>query len=247
MGLVPPVRPMRNAKIAALGRHCCKSDCYAELIKKMNKRRDFVFDKYKWPLLALWISMGLHGALIALVKMVPPQASPAAHTIEARLMPASQTREVPLYLPELHSPAIDEVLAYAPPPASPVVNQPSPPPPTWETPIPQIEIPLAVDLHYYSARELDITPIGNLPDPVLPETLSGKVKYQLKIEEDGRVSDVEVISADLPNGGDAATALANTEALIRKTRFRPGMKQGRAVRAVVVYELVINPAVSSRP
>ncbi|MHB8915618.1 MAG: energy transducer TonB [Thiobacillus sp.] len=213
----------------------------------MNERRDFVFDKYKWPLLALWMSIGLHGALIALVKIVPLHEPPASHTIEARLMPASQTREVPLYLPDLKSPAIDEILAYAPPPASPVVSQPSPPPPTQETPIPQIEIPIAVDLHYYSARELDITPIGNLPDPLLPDTLTGKVKYQLKIEEDGRVTDVEVISVDLPIGGDTATALANTEALIRKTRFRPGMKQGRAVRAVVVYELVINPAVASRP
>lgn len=212
----------------------------------MNERRDFVFDNYKWPLLALWISIGLHGALIALVKIAPPRETRATPTIEARLMPASQTREVPLYLPDLKSPMIDEVLAYAPPPASPVLSPPSSPPPPQEMPIPQIEIPLAVDLHYYSARELDITPIGNLPDPVLPDTVSGKVKYQLKIEADGRVSDVEVISVELPNGSDTATALANTEALIRKTRFHPGMKQGRAVRAVVVYELVINPAESQR-
>lgn len=213
----------------------------------MNERRDFDCAKNKWPLLAVWISIGLHGALIALVKIAPPREMPATHTMEARLVPANQTREVPLYLPDLTSPAIDEILAYAPPPASPVVNQPLPPPATQETPIPQIEIPLAVDLHYYSARELDTTPIGNLPDPVLPETLSGKVKYRIKVEEDGRVSDVEVISVDIPNEGDAAAALANTETLIRATRFRPGMKQGRAVRAVVVYELVINPAVVSRP
>ena len=201
----------------------------------------------KWPIAALWISIGLHGALIALVKIVPPRETLATHTIEARLMPTPQTRELPLYLPDLTSPAIDEVLAYAPPPASPVVNQPLPPPVTQATPLPQIEIPLAVDLQYYSARELDITPMGNLPDPVLPETLSGKVRYQLKIEADGRVSDVEVISAELPPGDETTTALANTEALLRATRFRPGMKQGRAVRAVVVYELVINPAVVSRP
>lgn len=213
----------------------------------MNERRDVDFAKYKWPLLALWVSVGLHCALIALVKIVPPRETLATHTIEARLMLASQTREVPLYLPDLKSPAIDEVLAYAPPPASPFISQPLPTPVTQETPIPQIEIPLAVDLHYYSARELDVTPLGNLPDPVVPETLSGRVKYQLKIEADGRVSDVEVISVDLPNGSDTAAALANTEASIRATRFRPGMKQGRAVRAVVIYELVINPVAVSRP
>lgn len=213
----------------------------------MKKPRIDDVEKYKWPLLALWISVGLHGALIALVKIVPPRETLATHTIEARLMPIPQTREVPLYLPDLPSPAIEEILAYAPPPASPVVNELLPPPVTQETPIPQIEIPLAVDLNYYSARELDITPVGNLPDPVLPEALSGKVKYQLKIEADGRVSDVVVLSADLPNGDETAAALANTEASIRATRFRPGMKQGRAVRAVVVYELVINPAVASPP
>ena len=210
----------------------------------MNGQRDSDFNKYKWPLLALWISLGLHGALIALVRIVPPREALAVHTIEARLMPASQTREVPLYLPDMESPAIDGALAYAPPPppASPNVSQQLPPRTTQETPIPQIEIPLAVDLYYYNARELDITPSGNIPHPALPETLSGKVKYQVKIEEDGRVSDVDMISVELANGGDAA-ALANTEAMLRATRFRPGMKQGRAVRAVVVYELTINPAV----
>lgn len=209
----------------------------------MNERRDSDFDKYKWPLLALWISLGLHGALIALVRIVPPNEIMAAHTIEARLMPIPPAREVPLYLPELRSPALDDVLAYAPPPSTPTLVQQPPTPPTPASPIPQIEIPLAVDLHYYSARELDITPSGSLPDPVLPETLSGKVKYQVKIEEDGRVSDVEVISVELANGDDAA-ALANTEALLRATRFQPGMKNGRPVRAIVVYELTINPVVS---
>lgn len=209
----------------------------------MNERRDSDFDKYKWPLLALWISLGLHGALIALVRIVPPRETLAAHTIEARLMPTPPASDVPLYLPELRSPALDGVLAYAPPPATPDLTQQPPTPPPPASPIPQIEIPLAVDLHYYSARELDITPSGNLPDPVLPETLSGRVKYQVKIEEDGRVSDVAVISVELANGGDAA-ALANTEALLRATRFRPGMKNGRPVRAIVIYELTINPVVS---
>ncbi len=210
----------------------------------MNGQRDSDFDKNKWPLLALWISLGMHGALIALVRIVPPREA-AVHTIEARLMPITPTREVPLYLPHLESPAMDERLAYTPPPtpATQTITQPLPLPPTQESPIPQIEIPIAVDLHYYSARELDITPSGNIPDPVLPETLSGKVKYQIKIEKDGRVSDVDVISVELANGADAA-ALANTEALLRATRFRPGMKNGRPVRAIVVYELTINPVVS---
>lgn len=199
------------------------------------------FSKLGWPLLALWISIGLHGALIALVKIVPPPPTAIGNTIEARLMPKTIPRDVPLYLPDLTSPALDEMLSYAPTP-----------PPTTETlahdvsatpqasPLPQIEIPLALDLHYYSARELDIVPNGELPDPVVPETLTGKIRYELKIEPNGRVSDVNVISVDLAPDSDSAV-LAATEAALRATHFTPGMKNGRPVRAVVVYELVINP------
>lgn len=209
----------------------------------MNERRDSDFDKYKWPLLALWISLGLHGALIAWVKIVPPREGRAVNPIEARLMPGIQTRDMPMYLPQPRSPAIDEVLAYTPPPTISNLTQQPPTPPTQASPIPQIEVPLAVDLHYYSARELDITPRGNIPDPVWPETLSGRVKYQVKIEEDGRVSDVDVISVELADGANPA-ALANSEALLRATRFQPGIKNGRPVRAIVVYELTINPVVT---
>lgn len=211
-----------------------------------NRQRNFDFAKYKWPLLALWVSVGLHGALIALVKIVPPRETLTTHTIEARLVSASQRREVPLYLPDLKSPAIEEVLAYAPPPASPnLAEQRSTIPPPPASLIPQIEIPLAVDLHYYSARELDVIPSGDMPDPVLPESLSGKARYRVKIEEDGRVSDVEVISVEMVPDTDTAV-LAATEAALRATRFKPGIKQGRPVRALVIYELIINPAEPQR-
>lgn len=209
----------------------------------MNKQRGADFDKHKWPLLAFWISLGLHGALIALIKIVPPQEGRAVNTIEARLMPIGQMRDVPLYLPDLKSPALDDALAYAPPPAP--AQQSPPTPPTQAASIPQIEMPLSVDLHYYSARELDVMPSGNIGEPALPETLSGKIKYQIKIEEDGRVSDVDVMSVELSDNTDT-DALASTEALLRATRFKPAMKNGRPVRALVVYVLTINP-VAPRP
>lgn len=194
-----------------------------------------------WPLLALWISIGLHAALIALVKIVPPPAVSIGTTIEARLMPKTEPRDVSLYLPDLAAPELDEMLAYAPPPAS-TIETPAHDltPPPQPSPGPQIEIPLAVDLHYYSARELDIIPSGDIPDPVLPEKLSGKIKYEVKIEEDGRVSDVDVMSVELVPDTDSAV-LAATEAALRATRFKPGIKQGRPVRALVIYELIINP------
>ena len=212
----------------------------------MDEQRDLEFAKYKWPLLALWVSIGLHGALLALVKIAPPRAALTPYTIDARLVPARPTHEAPLYLPDLKSPAIEEVLAYAPPPPSPLLESSALPP--VETPaVPQIEIPLAVDSHYYPARELDITPVGNLPEPVLPETLSGKVRYRLKIEADGRVSDVEPISVELPAGNETAAVVASIADMIRATHFSPGIKQGRPVRSVVLYELLISPVLVSRP
>lgn len=205
----------------------------------MNGQRGLDFSKLAWPLLALWISIGLHGALIALVKIVPPPAA-IGNTIEARLMPKTMPRDVPLYLTELAAPAPDEMLSYAPPPPSatetPAQDLSATP---QASPLPQIEVPLAVDLHYYSARELDTVPNGELPDPVLPETLTGKIRYELKIEPNGRVSDVNVISVDLAPDSDS-TVLAATEAALRATHFTPGMRNGRPVRAVVVYELIIN-------
>lgn len=206
-----------------------------------------IAEHYKWPLAALWISIGLHAALIALVKIVPPPDVQIGHTLEARLMPAAQPSDVPLYLPDLSAPALDEILAYVPPP-EPAVEAPAQElnTPEQASPIPQIEIPLAVDLHYYLARELDVVPNAELPDPVVPETLTGKIRYELKIEPDGRVSNVEVISIDLAPDADSAV-LAATEEALRATHFTPAIKNGRPVRAVVVYELVINPAQQLQP
>lgn len=199
-----------------------------------------------WPILALWISVGLHGALIALVKIVPPPSAQMGHTIEARLMPGAAPRDVPLYLPDRAAPARNERAVQVPPAvaaretAAQDSNRSE-----QASPLPQIEIPLAVDLHYYAARELDVIPMGELPDPVVPETLTGKIRYELKIEPDGRVSEVDVVSVDLVPHSDSAV-LAATEAALRATYFTPGMKNGRPVRAIVVYELIINP-VSAQP
>ena len=208
----------------------------------MTTQRGSDFGKITRPLLALWISAGLHAALIALVQIVPPPAVQIGHTLEARLMPKTQPREVPLYLPDLSAPLLDEMLAYAPPPV-PESETPAHDisAPEQVSPIPQIEIPIAVDLHYYSARELDRVPNGELPNPAVPETLAGKIRYELKIEPDGRVSDVEVLSVDLVPDSNAAV-LAETEAALRATHFTPAIKNGRAVRAIVIYELVISPA-----
>ena len=206
-------------------------------------------EKLKWPLVALWVSLGLHGALIALVQIAPMPSVTRGGTLEARLVSVPR----PLTVPELAPSAeTDEAIALDVPEADEAVDpetEPSPPlettrpdpPPPPESAIPQLEIPIAVDLHYYAARELDQTPGGRIPDPVFPDTLSGRIRFEVRIEESGRVSDVEVVESDPPEMFDPAAIEIAREAL-RATHFTPGIKNGRPVRALVIYELTINPA-----
>lgn len=202
-------------------------------------------EKLKWPLAALWISLGLHGALIALVQIAPPPPTVEGGVIEARLVPVAPPRELARLTPNIET---DETIAVdaqdrdktvdpvKAPDASPQpVQMPSPAAPS------ALEIPIAVDLNYYEARELDQTPRGHIPDPVFPESVSGRIRFQLKIEESGQVSEVEVLEAGPPEKVNRATLEIAREAL-RATRFTPGIKNGRPVRARVIYELTIAPA-----
>jgi protein TonB len=67
-----------------------------------------------------------------------------------------------------------------------------------------LAIKSAVDLNYYSARELDVQPRAlRRIVPVYPpgpdrDGISGRVRLQLKLEADGRVSEVEVLAAEPP-------------------------------------------------
>lgn len=204
--------------------------------------------KMKWPLAALWISLGLHGALIALVHIAPRATHTSKGTIEARLV-FTQPPAVPEIIPGIPS---AETLDVAPMEPAPLDKEKPPAAPSTELPpspasflplepaIPRLEIPLNVDLNYYPARELDQTPRGDIPDPEFPDTVAGKIKFQLKIEESGRVSEVSVISAEPADIFVTAVLDRATEAL-RGTQFKPGIKNGRPVRALVIYELTINP------
>jgi len=204
--------------------------------------------KIKWPLVALWISLGLHGVLLALVHVAPRPTGTGKGTIEARLV-FSQASGVPADTPEIQPAETLDVAPAEPvprdketPPVALSTELP-PSPPSFaphEPAIPRLEIPLSVDLNYYPARELDQTPQGEIPDPEFPDTVAGKIKFQLKIEESGRVSEVNVISAEPSDIFVTAVLDRATEALLA-TQFQPGIKNGRPVRALVIYELTIAP------
>lgn len=240
-------------------------------------------------LTALWLSLGLHGALIALVRLAPPASSSSPPVIEARLeIRQAETSSVPAAVPvvEAEQPEMPEQKAVpllkpetkpAPEPLSepkpttveaelassePAPLEVVPAPPAAATPLPSpaaasvppvesppataaresprslLEIPTAVDLAYYSARDVDVLPRAlrdihpDYPTEADRRRLSGSVKLQIKLEADGRVSDIEVVEST-PQGMFDDSALA----AFRQARFSPAQRNGRPVRARILIEV----------
>ena len=218
-------------------------------------------------LAAVWISLGLHAALIALVQVVPP-TTPRQNVsvIEARLVsthaepsavkvPPLMTevatsddlpRAVPLLAPSVTAEALPVAEPVALPPAlaaSPTAPA-SPPQPAAASapptaPTPAAAITSSVDLTYYSAREVDVQPRAlhevkpGYPAEADQQQLSGKLRLELKLEADGRVLDIEVVSANPPGVFNESALKA-----FRNARFAPAQKNGRPVRARVLIEVV---------
>lgn len=205
------------------------------------------------PLMAIWISLGLHVALLAFVRVVPPGATAGASIIEARLVP--RVSVVQVVQPDLvPAPAQDDVAAPAPraPAAPPDVLPASPAPdavdgappaaapplPAAPEPTPVLAIPSGADLNFYPARELDVQPralhaiLPEYPPEADRQRLSGRVRLQIKLEADGRVSDIEIIGADRPGLFDDSVLKA-----FRAARFAPAQKDGRPVRALLLIEV----------
>ena len=216
------------------------------------------------PLAAVWISLGLHAALIALVQVAPPAAmSLGEPVIEARLVsthvappvaeapvPEMETPDdapVPLLAPSETAEALPVAEPLAPPPASvtqpaesaPVASPPVPASTPPVAPVPVATITSSVDLTYYSARDVDVHPralrkiVPDYPADADRQHLSGKVRLQLKLEADGRISDIEIMSAIPPGIFDESAVKA-----FRDARFAPAQKSGRPVRALVLIEVV---------
>lgn len=162
---------------------------------------------------------------------------------KARLAPSEAAEAQPVAAPVARPPA-----AAAPPapaaaavavPAAPQSAAASAPPAAPAPPAPGMTISSAVDLTYYSARELDMQPralrkiVPDYPDDADRQRLSGSVRLQLKLEADGRVSDIEVVSAAPPGVFDESALRA-----FRNARFAPAIKNGRPVRARVLIEVL---------
>lgn len=194
-------------------------------------------------LVAVWISLGLHAAVIALVQVASPTAGGAGGpTIEVRLMPAAEPTSAHGAAPEPASAgmpvAVPDTPAAPPPPTDAARSPAHAGPAPAQSATAPLTIDSAVDLTYYTARELDVQPraLQDIQPTYPPEAdrqrQSGTVRLELKIEADGRVSDVSVVGADPPDVFDESARAAFAAA-----RFSPAQKNGRPVRTRMLVEV----------
>jgi protein TonB len=166
---------------------------------------------------------------------LPPEAEAPDAAAEALLLAPSEQADAPPVAPPPAAPPAVAAPPAAAPPADPL---PAAAPPAEAAPTPTA-ITSSVDLTYYSARDLDLQPralreiVPDYPPDADRRRLSGKVRLQLKLEADGRVSGIEVVSAEPAEVFDESALAA-----FRDARFAPAQKNGRPVRAVVLIEVL---------
>lgn len=170
----------------------------------------------------------------------PPQAS-ADEPPKPQLAPVDATEALPVAVPPEQPAPVPEVLPAAPggvaAEQAPADAQPASAA-AGETTA-DAALTSAVDLTYYSARDLDVQPralreiVPNYPADADRRRVSGKVRLLLELQADGRISDVDVVSATPPGVFEASALEAFSDA-----RFAPAQKNGRPVRARVVIEVV---------
>ena len=154
----------------------------------------------------------------------PPDAAPLLAPSElAEALPVPKT----VSPPEPMQPAVTAQPAAAP-------SEPL----SVSTQAPSLAITSSVDLTYYGARDVDVHPralreiVPDYPADADRQRVSGKVRLLLKIESDGRVSDVEIMNATPPGLFEESAVKA-----FRDARFAPAQKNGHPVRALMLIEL----------
>ncbi len=193
------------------------------------------------PLAAIWISFGLHAALIALVQVAAPGTQGGEGTvIEARLEQVEAAPPVaatPILAPA-ETDTVVPATEVAPPAAPPVVTESKVQAPAGTPAASPAAIHSPVDLTYYSTREVDVPPralqdiVPGYPEAAEREARTGTVRLRLKLEADGRVSDVEVIGADPPGLFEESARAAFATA-----RFSPAYRGGKPVRVEMLVEV----------
>jgi protein TonB len=197
---------------------------------------------------AALLSAALHAALLFWLPFQPAagRPGPVGSLIEARIQPAqlaTPTEEddaSPSANAAEFAASAEEQAQLEPAPKS----KPVPPTemPAAVEPLPPqtaaIEAPLIRDPTYYSAKQLDaypdpLSPIRlQYPETAVADQVNGRVLLLILIDEFGVVSEVSAVEADPPGYFEEAAG-----AVFKGTRFKPGMKQGRAVKCRVLVQV----------
>lgn len=177
-----------------------------------------------------------------------PEPEPPAEVVAQKTVVSPLPVSQPLLTSKVPSPAPPLPVAPAPavPTSTPAPAAPSPPPsPPEAKPAgapatvantaphngPSTPLSIGIDTTWYVARQVDMhaRAIGGIvpdyPDQARRRGQEGTLKLMVKIDDLGRVRDVEVVEADLPGVFDEAALEA-----FRNARFQPAMKDGRPVR-----------------
>lgn len=154
----------------------------------------------------------------------PPEPAPAA--------PPKPVPPAPTPAPNA-APAVQAETA-SPPALSPGISAAVNPVPQPNSVLPAVNVPLLVDPTYYTAKQLDVQPRALAAiNPVYPQGAvargtAGWVTLKLKLDEHGKVEDVEVSDASPPGIFDQSALDA-----FRNAHFAPAQKDGRAVKSLV--------------
>jgi protein TonB len=203
---------------------------------------------------ALVLSFTVHLSLIYLLPVRPPSHALPVSALqvtleEGRLAATRQVAEVPPVLVATREEAPATVLKPRQQAASTLPDvdlaKPIAPPDIAETlpapaaaPALALEVPLAEDPVYYSAKELDRHPaaarpiVPDYPQEAVRDGVEGSVTLRLAIDEKGALREVAVVDAD-PPGVFEAVALA----AFRAGHFLPGERAGRAVKSRILIKV----------
>lgn len=220
------------------------------------------------PLAAIWVSLGLHLALIALVQVAPPGAGGAdGRIIEARLVSTAHpvAKPAPVVLQPIETPDAVQVRvrpedpadthaveSSQTPPGPPAVEPPEPPveavaaepavaPVAEPPPAAPVTLTSAVDLTYYGAREVDVHPraVAEIV-PTYPEA-ADRQKLSGKVVLQLKLeADGRVIDAEVVRATPPDVFDDAAVEAFRQARFTPAIKAGHPVRALMLIEVVFD-------
>ncbi len=204
-------------------------------------------------LAALLFSIGLHGAIIGLLRSAPARlatTAPVVMQVALAQMPPAEVVPQPVVSEALPVPVISALAQSAtsvplapsvtpsavasPEPAAKELAPAAPVAPPDQQTLPQIDLPVYVDNTYYTAKEVDVHPRALqaiqpiYPEPAAASNTQGWVVLRIKLDETGKVESVKVIDASPADAFDQSALAA-----FRQGKFAPAQKSGRAVKSLV--------------